>query len=287
MRLSRPVALASAWLLAGALAAPAVAQTLEVPAPSPKAKIEQRVGVTDFSLEYSSPGVKGRSIWGSLVPYGELWRTGANAATKLTASRDFTFGDKSVPAGTYSLFTIQGASSWTVILNKRADLGGTNGYDEKEDAARITVRPESAPPRERMTFLFSDTNDEGTRLDLEWAGLRVSVPVKVDTKTQVGAAMDKALGDAWRPHYTAGRYLMESGGDLDTAIRSLDASISIKPSWWNHWFRAQALGKKGRSADAIASAEKAQELGKGDNTFENFFKADVQKAVDGWKKGRS
>ncbi|HET9299398.1 MAG TPA: DUF2911 domain-containing protein, partial [Candidatus Polarisedimenticolaceae bacterium] len=143
MRRSRPVALASAWLLAGVLAAPAVAQTLEVPAPSPKAKIEQRVGVTDFSVEYSSPGVKGRSIWGSLVPYGELWRTGANAATKLTASKDFTFGDKSVPAGTYSLFTIPGASSWTVILNKKADLGGTNGYDEKEDAARITVRPES------------------------------------------------------------------------------------------------------------------------------------------------
>ena len=127
-------------------------------------------------------------------------------------------------------------------------------------AHRITVRPESAPPRERMTFLFSDTNDEGTRLDLEWAGLRISVPVKVDTRTQVGAAIDKAVGDAWRPHYTAGRYLMESGGDLDTAIRYLDASISIKPTWWNHWFRAQALGKKGRSADAIASAEKAQEL---------------------------
>jgi hypothetical protein len=287
MRRWRPIALASAWLLTGALAAPAVAQSLEVPAPSPRAKVEQRVGLTDFSIEYSSPGVKGRSIWGGLVPYGELWRTGANAATKLTASKDFTFGDKAVPAGTYSVVTIPGASSWTVILNKNLNLGGTTGYEEKDDAARITVRPESVPPRERMTFLFADTTDDATRLDLEWAGLRVSVPVKVDTKGLVGAAIDKAVGDAWRPHYTAGRYLMESGGDLDTAIRYLDTSISIKPTWWNHWFHAQALAKKGRSADAIASAEKAQALGKGDEVFENFFKADVQKAVDGWKKGRS
>jgi hypothetical protein len=138
-----------------------------------------------------------------------------------------------------------------------------------------------------MTFLFSETTDDATRLDLEWAALRVSVPLKVDTRTQVGAAIEKAIGVAWRPHYAAGRYLMESGGDLDTAIRYLDKSIAIQPTWWNHWFHAQALAKKGRSADAVASAEKAQQLGKGDNVFENFFKDDVQKAVDDWKKGRS
>jgi hypothetical protein len=287
MRRSRLIALASAWLFAGALAAPALAQSLEVPAPSPKAKVEQRVGLTDFSIEYSSPAVKGRSIWGGLVPYGELWRTGANAATKLIASKDFTFGDKAVPAGTYSVLTLPTASSWTVILNKKLELGGTQNYDEKDDVARVTVRPESAPARERMTFLFSETTDDATRLDLEWAGLRVSVPVKVDTKAQVAAAITKATGDAWRPHYAAGRYLFENGGDLDTAIRYLDTSISIQPTWWNHWFQAQALAKKGRSADAVASAEKAQQLGKGDNVFESFFKEDVQKAVDGWKKGRS
>jgi hypothetical protein len=267
---------------------PAFAQSaLETPAPSPRAKAEQRVGVTDFSIEYSSPGVKGRTIWGGLVPYDELWRTGANAPTKLTASRDFTFGDKVVPAGSYSVLTLPGKSSWTVILNKNTALSGTTGYDTKDDVARVTVTPATSPARERMTFLFSDTTDDATRLDLDWAGQRVSVPIRVDTKAHMQAEMDKTLGTAWRPHYMAGRYLLDSGGDLDTALRHFDTSIAIRPTWSNYWYRAQALAKKGRASDAVASAEKAQQLGQGDSVFESFFKDDVQKALDEWKKGRS
>lgn len=275
-------------VLAAALSSTiALAQAPEIPAPSPKAKVDQRVGLTDFSIEYSSPGVKGRKIWGGLVPLGELWRTGANASTKLTASRDFTFGDKAVPAGTYALLTIPGASSWTVILNKNLGLAATNGYDQKDDVARVDVTSATAGPRERLTFLFSDTTDEATRLDLEWESLRVSVPIKVDTKAQVRAGIDKSLGDAWRPHFAAGRYLYDSGGDLDTALQYLDTSIGIKPTWWNNWIRAQVLAKKGRPADAIAAAQKALELGKGDDTFQSSFKADVEKAVADWKKAKS
>ena len=263
------------------------AQAPEIPAPSPKAKVDQRVGLTDFSVEYSSPGVKGRKIWGALVPLGEMWRTGANASTKLTASKDFTFGDKAVPAGTYALLTIPGASSWTVILNKNLGIQGTNGYDAKDDVARVDVTPGATGPRERMTFLFSDTTDEATRLDLEWEALRVSVPIKVDTKSQVRAGIDKSLADAWRPHFASGRYLYDTGGDLDTALQYLDTSIGIKPTWWNNWIRAQVLAKKGRSADAIAAAQKALDLGKGDDGFQNNFKADVEKAVADWKKAKS
>jgi hypothetical protein len=263
------------------------AQAPEIPAPSPKAKVDQRVGLTDFSVEYSSPGVKGRKIWGALVPLGEMWRTGANASTKLTASKDFTFGDKAVPAGTYALLTIPGASSWTVILNKNLGIQGTNGYDAKDDVARVDVTPGATGPRERMTFLFSDTTDEATRLDLEWEALRVSVPIKVDTKSQVRAGIDKSLADAWRPHFASGRYLYDTGGDLDTALQYLDTSIAIKPTWWNNWIRAQVLAKKGRSADAIAAAQKALDLGKGDDGFQNNFKADVEKAVADWKKAKS
>jgi hypothetical protein len=288
MPLSRPFIPLSCLLLVGVAASfDARAQALEVPQPSVKSKVEQRVGVTDFAVEYSSPAARGRKIWGELVPFGELWRTGANASTKLTASREFSFGGTTVPAGTYALLTIPGTSSWTVILNKNTTINGTNGYDAKDDVARATVKPESVPPRERMTFLFSDTADDGTRLDLEWAGLRVAVPVKVDTAAHVKTAMDKSLGDAWRPHYTAGRYLLENGGDVDTAIRYFDTSIAVQPTWWNHWFKAQALAKKGRAADAVAAAEKARELGKGDNIFEQFFQSDVQKAIDGWKKPKS
>ncbi|HVQ34386.1 MAG TPA: DUF2911 domain-containing protein [Candidatus Bathyarchaeia archaeon] len=274
-------------LAAALLTTGAYAQTAEIPAPSPKAKVDQRVGLTDFSVDYSSPGVKGRKIWGALVPLGEMWRTGANAPTKLTASKDFTFGDKAVPAGTYVLLTIPGASSWTVLLNKNLGVQGTNGYDPKDDVARVDVTPSSAGPRERLTFLFSDTSDEATRLDLEWESLRVSVPIKVDTKAQVRAGIDKSLADAWRPHFAAGRYLYDSGGDLDTALQYLDTSIAIQPTWWNNWIKAQVLAKKGRSADAIAAAQKAQDLGKNDETFQNNFKANVDKAIADWKKAKS
>jgi hypothetical protein len=138
-----------------------------------------------------------------------------------------------------------------------------------------------------MTFIFSDTTDNTTSLDLEWESLRVSVPIKVDTGAQVTSGIEKALADSWRPHYQAGRYLIENNGNLDTAIQYLDTSIGIKGTWTNTWWRAQALAKKGRTADAIAAGEKAMQLGKGDESFEKFFKSDVQKTLDGWKKGKA
>ncbi len=267
-----------------AASSPASAQAIEVPAPSAKAKVEQRVGITDFSVDYSSPAMRGRKIFGGLLPFDKLWRTGANAPTKLTASRDFTFGETAVPKGTYSVFSIPGASSWTVILNKNADAGADE-YDAGNDAARVTVKPGTIAARERMTFIFSDTTESAARLDLEWDTVRISVPIKVDTQTQVMAAIDETMAEAWRPSYQAGRYVVESGGNMDTALQYLDTSIGIKSTWWNNWWRAQALAKKGRTADAITAGEKALQLGKGNETFEQFFKPDVQKAVDGWKKG--
>ena len=273
-------------LLAGLVAAPALAQSaMETPAPSPKAKVEQRVGITDFSIEYSSPAVKGRTIWGELVPFDTLWRTGANMATKLTASRDFAIGGKPVPAGSYSLFTIPGKASWTVILNSKPDLSGTTGYDEKNDVARFTVTPQAmAASRERMTFLFSDTVDGGTNLDLEWEKLRVRIPITVDTKAQVAASIDKTLGDAWRPHWQAARYLLENGGDLDKALSYIDTSIAIQPNWWNYWVKAGILGKQGKKAGAIAAAEQSQKLGPGNAIYDQFFKEDIAQAIADWKK---
>jgi hypothetical protein len=276
--------LVSVSMMTTALAGSAVAQMgPETPAPSPHAKVEQRVGLTDISIEYSSPSVKGRKIWGELVPMDKLWRTGANMATKLTVSRDFTFGGKPVKAGSYALYTIPGKSSWTVILNPNWNTGGTNGYDEKTDAVRVTVKPTPMPNRERLTFLFSDTTDDFTALDLEWEKLRVRTPIKVDTKAHVMASIDQTLGQAWRPHMTAAQYLLNSGGDLDKALAYCDQSIAIQPTWWNHWVKAQIYGKKGKKAEALATVQKAQDLGKGDQVYENFFKEEVTKAAAGWK----
>lgn len=256
----------------------------ELPQASPKARVEQRVGLTDFAVDYSSPGVKDRKIWGGLVPFDTLWRTGANAPTTLKASGAFTFGGTPVPAGTYVVFTIPGAKTWTVILNSNTKVQATNGYAEKDDVARISVKPASAPMRERLAFQFADTTNGATRLDLEWDKLRVSVPITVDTSTQARANIDKALGDAWRPHFASARWLLENGGDMTQALGYIDTSISIKPTWWNRWVKAQILAELGRPADAVASAEQAQTLGAGDPVFEGFFKGEVVKAIEAWKK---
>lgn len=256
----------------------------ELPQPSPHAHVEQRVGLTDFAVDYSSPGVKGRKIWGGLVPFDQLWRTGANAATTLKASRDFTFGGTAVPAGTYAVFTVPGKKTWTVILNTNTKVAATIGYDQKDDVARVSVAPNSAPLRERLAFLFADTTDDSTRLDLEWEKLRVSVPVTVDTTTQARVNIDKALDDAWRPHFASARWLLDNNGDLAQALGYIDTSIGIKPTWWNNWVKAQILAKQGRTAEAVAAAEQAQVLGNGDQVFEGFFKGEVAKAIAEWKK---
>jgi hypothetical protein len=276
-------------LTAGAVAALAQAALAqqnppELPLPSPNASVMQQVGLTKFTLTYSSPGVKGRAIWGALVPYDQLWRTGANLATQLEATRDFTFGGVKVPAGTYALYTIPGKTSWTVILNKNPNAGGTTGYDEKNDVARVTVTPTQVPARERLAFLFANTTDDSSRLDLEWDTLRVSVPLTVDTGQQVTANIDKALADAWRPHFASARYLLDSGGDLPTALGYIDTSIAIKSTWWNNWVKAQILAKQGKKAEAVVAAEQAQKLGQGDQTFEGFFKDQIAKSIADWKK---
>jgi hypothetical protein len=227
--------------------------------------------------------VKGRTIWGELVPYGELWRTGANAPTTLEASREFTFGGVKVPAGTYSVFSLPGKDQWSVILN--SDPAANNRtYSEQKNVAKATVKPAAAPFRERLLFLFTDTTDDKSQLDLEWDKLRVSVPITVDTETVASANIDKALAEAWRPHWASARYLLDNGGDLNAALGYVDTSIKVKSTWWNNWVRAQILAKQGKSSDAIAAAEQAQQLGKDDPIYKEFFQSQVSAAIAEWKK---
>jgi hypothetical protein len=158
--------------------APAGGQELK-PRPSPAAKVAQQVGGTMVEVDYSSPAVKKRKIWGDLVPEGKLWRTGANASTKITFSKDVTFGGKPVPAGTYALLTIPTPKSWTVILNKDTTLGGNvDKYKQEQDVVRFTATPKAAPARERLTFIFNDVTEDAATLDLEWEKVRVSMPIK-------------------------------------------------------------------------------------------------------------
>ncbi len=276
-------ALAALMVAVGVSAAHAQQGPPELPQLSPPARVDQRVGLTDFTVKYSSPAVKDRKVWGDLVPWDKVWRTGANAATTLQASRDFRFGGQPVAAGTYALYTIPGKSKWTVILNSAA-TASVNDYDPAKDVVRITVKPDSASYRERLTFLFADTTDDTTSLDLEWEKRRVSIPIAVDTATQAMANIDTTLNDSWRPHFASARYLLDNGGDLHRALQLIDTSIAIKAVWWNHWVRAQILAKQGKRADAVAAGEQAQKIGAGDRVYEGFFKEQVATTIAGWKK---
>jgi hypothetical protein len=255
---------------------------IETPAPSPKARIEQRVGVTDVSIDYSSPGVKGRKIWGEVVPYDKVWRAGANAPTKLTVSRDFTFGSTAVKAGSYSVFVTPGKKTWTVALN--TDLTATqDSHDDKNDVAKVTVTPAALPAlRERLVYLISDTQDDRANLDLEWERVRIRVAIAIDTKAAVNASIEKAIAAAWQPHAQAANYYFNAG-DLVKAAALIDKSISIESNWRNEWLRAQIQGKKGNKVEATASANRALALGKGDANFEQNVQPNIVNALAGWK----
>jgi hypothetical protein len=220
--------------LCAVLTAGTAAADLELPRPSPFAKVTQDVGLTTVSVDYSSPGVKGRKIWGGLVPYDKMWRTGANRATKISFSRDVTFAGKPVPAGTYALFTIPTKGDWTVILSKKADQAGTGqDYKAEDDLLRAQVKTKAAPHRERLTFLFSDFTDDKASLDLEWEKLRVSFPIVAATDKQALASIASTLDNTWRTYASAARYMMETKKDYDAGLKYIDQSLALKEDWFN------------------------------------------------------
>ena len=265
----------------------ALAQSqLQLPRPSPPAKVSQTVGLTEISIEYSSPAAKGRKLWGALVPYGELWRTGANQATKITFSKDATIGSTAVPAGSYALFAIPGANEWTLILNKDFNQSGASSYKQDLDVARVQVQPKAIPHRERLTYVVSDFTDDSASVDLEWEKVRVSLPVKLATKAQAMANIKALTEGAWGPYNNAARYMLESTKDFDAGLQLVDKSLAAKEHWYNLWTKAQLLAAKGKYKEAMTHAQKAKQLG--DKAPEAFFMADdVNKALKDWKDNKS
>jgi hypothetical protein len=254
------------------------------PQKSPSAEVMAQVGVTDINVRYSSPGVGGRKVWGDVVPFGKVWRTGANAPTKISFSQDVTFGGKPVAPGAYTLLTIPTATSCTVILNRDPSGAGAFEYDEKHDVVRFEAPLTDAAPRERLTYFFEDASDAGAKLVLEWAGKRLVMPIGVDTKRHVQKSIDDTLAAAWRPLFNAGRYALENENDPKRALAFLQQSMQVHTSWWNTWWAAQAQQKLGKKAEAKKLAEQARTLGKGDMTFERFFAKDIEKALAEWGK---
>ncbi|MBS1973958.1 MAG: DUF2911 domain-containing protein, partial [Bacteroidetes bacterium] len=157
------------------------AQQIKTPAPSPPQFVKQDFGLSSIELSYSRPGVKGRSVFGDLVPYGKVWRTGANSATTITFGDDVIIGDKKIPAGKYGLLTIPGAQEWTIIITKQLDVTSPAAYKQDQDVVRLTARADDLPfPIENFTILFSNVTANSCDLQLVWDRTVVSFPIKTE-----------------------------------------------------------------------------------------------------------
>jgi hypothetical protein len=285
MNLRRSTLLAVA-LVAAALAPPARAE-LVLPRVSQKSTLAQTVGITDLTIVYCRPGVKGRPIWGTLVPYDKPWRTGANEATTFTATDDITVAGKPLAAGTYSFFTIPANGEWNVIFSKQKDLWGSTDYDPKQDALRVTVKPEAADAVEWMRFTFENLSPSSADLVLRWEKLQISVPIAVETQkltlAKARAELAIAKPDDWRTPYRAAQYTFEQGIALDEGAKWLEQSLAIQSEYSNQALKARWLAKDGKKKDAVAVGQKALALGKAAKT-PPFDLATLETQVAEWSK---
>jgi tetratricopeptide (TPR) repeat protein len=241
-------ALASALALFAAVAG---AQTppLTLPDASPRASVSQRVGLTDIEIRYHRPGVNGRTIWGGLVPWGEVWRAGANENTTISFSSPVTIQGHTLAAGTYGLHMIPTQKEWTVAFSNMASAWGSFSYDPKEDAARITVRPEPSQTEERLSYTFEDPTEKSVSAVLRWEKLKVTIPIEVDTPAVVVASLRSELrGGArfsWQGWNQAAGWCARNGVNLDEAMQWADRSISMNENFQNLRVKALLVEKKG------------------------------------------
>ena len=269
-------------LLAVLVAANAAAQ-VRTPRPSPNATLTQTVGLTDVTIKYSRPGVKGRTIWGELVPYDQVWRTGANEATTITFSDEVTIGGTKVPKGTYALFTVPGRSSWDVVLNKQGEQWGAFNYDKAQDVVRVTAKPEPAEHREWMTFEIPEMSADTAKVVLRWE--KIAVPFTIDTGSTAKTLtnLKNAMKPSWQLPYSAASFAFDNkGAATDQEISDwLDQSLRVQATTANLWLKARFLQRLGKTAEARAAADQAIAAARPDQAD---FANEIKRLVATWPK---
>jgi hypothetical protein len=242
------------------LVLPAAAQ-MDLPQASPGSSVSQTIGTTKIAIDYHRPGVKGRQIWGGLVPYDQPWRMGANEATTLTVSTPVMIEGKELPAGKYSFFAIPGKDKWTLIINKDPEQWGAYGYDPAKDAMRLEVKPVEAPHTEWMRFTIDPAGPSSAMVTLNWEKLAVPVKVDVDVKSIVWKSVDSTVASTLG---SAASWALESGERLDKGLGWIDQSIAMSgENVFNLWIKARLLHKLGRAAEAAPVMEKCLAMAKG------------------------
>jgi tetratricopeptide (TPR) repeat protein len=239
----------------------AIAQ-VRMPAPSPTQTIKQEFAIGSIELTYSRPAAKGRKIFGDLVPYNKLWRTGANAATKIVLIEPLEIGGKNIDTGSYVLYTIPGIDSWDIILNKGLKNWGTDGYKESEDVARIRVEPMKMKTRvESFTMQFTDVKPESCELHIMWDKTAVAIPIKADFKDKVRAQLEKALQGDKKPYWQAAQFYNEYDKNLPKALENVGKALEANDkAFWIWIYKAKIQKEMGDNAGAMESSKKSLEL---------------------------
>ncbi len=239
---------------------------IKSPQPSPVAKVEQKVGLTDFTVEYARPGKKDRAIFGELVPFDKMWRTGANASTKVEISDNIKINGAELKAGKYALYTIPGKEEWTIIFHNNLTYWGIGDYKEDEDALRIKVKPTTTTNIvESFTIDFGSFTTTGANLLLSWDNVSVVIPIETDAKAQIEKQIKEVLvdGPSAGSYASGARYYIENDMDNDQALVWITKAIEKRAdAFWYVHDKAKLLAKMGNKKEAIAAANKSIEVAK-------------------------
>lgn len=234
---------------------------LRFPAPSPAAEVTQTVGLTEVEIVYSRPAMRGRQVFGALVPYDSVWRTGANASTKITFSGPVVFGGVEVPAGTYALYSVPGRDEWEVILSGNTELWGSYGYTPDQEVARVKATPVAlAEPVESLTLSVDAVDDDAATLNIAWENTRVPVPIVADTRAELLPRIEAVMaGDSEeKPYFQAAMYLYSKGVQLDRAAEWIAKAAEAQPeAFWITYRQGLILEALGDGDGAIAAAERS------------------------------
>jgi hypothetical protein len=261
----------------------------ELPQPSPLGSIQQRVGLTDIEIEYSRPQMKGRTIFGELVPYRSLWRTGANKVTRISFSTDVQVNGDPVSKGDYALLTIPGEATWTIILNSETEMWGTGSYSEDNDVLRTEV---AALASNRVVESFSmdirDITGTSCGIGIEWEKTSVVIPVQMDVARQAEMNIAKAIEEEqenWRVFRNSAQYYMNAG-NMEEALVLIDRCLELDgSSWYSHWVRAQilhGLGKDDMAKEAAVNALELGEAGAKEKGTEFSYKGMIRSTMRSW-----
>lgn len=283
------------FFLAAALCFSSLAIAQDLPQKSPKSIFTQRVGLTDIEIEYSRPSAKGRGIFGDLVPYKKLWRTGANKATKITFSTPVNIGGQLVEAGSYSIFTNPNPRVWSVVLNTETELWGTADYNPEMNVAKIEANVIPIPMKvETFTIQVSNIKTGSATLEFMWENTLVSIPLEVDYKTLAEKNIDEAIetseDDRWRVYRNAANYYFSEGIKTELAIKYCEKSIKSKgDEWYSYYLMSQILASNQEYKKAIQSAEKSIKVGtraSGKAGKEFGYTEMIVTKIESWKKER-